>query len=875
MKPFHSVAIPHKDILEGKLNLDIYAADLWEVFKGRSSPEYQDIDEFFRRTYMTASLKSLIDKIEKQLNNNSGAPIIQLQTPFGGGKTHALIALYHLARKDKKNVVVIVGEKLNTSTDPAKCETLWGVIEKQLTGKKGEFSSTPISPGGEQVRGLLEKHTPLLILIDEIVPYLNSISAVKVGSNSNLASQTLSFLQILTNVISSLPNTVLVTTTTPSNPYDKSEEGALLLQTLKSIFSRREIIETPVQDTEIASVIRTRLFSKVDDKSRDELIEQVINYFEKENILPEGVLRNEFKNQFKDSYPFLPDVINTLYHNWGSFTTFQRTRGVLRLLALVVNSLKDKNIPYITLSDFDLNKSSIRQEFLKHIESAFNSVIDSDITGVNSGSKKVDKLLGDSYRGYNIASRVATCIFLSSFSAGVGRGITLTDIKRNAADINIPSQVVSDAVEQMKTRLLFLQASNGKYYFSSQVNLWGLLISIMDNLRPDEISTEREKLTKEALTKVKKFKLYFFPSSSGDIPDDKNLKLIVLKKYDQSFINEIINNKTFISKRVYKNTLIFLCPKEEEIYNLEHSIKLEMAIKSIKKDTKILLSNEQNKSLDEKWNENKEQKYENLRRYYRVVILPSVQVVKELDLGIPTANEPIDYEKDILDILKKEGELVSKLDPYVLKEKYLNEASNPSGYVFTKQIYDASLTTPGEIRFESQSVLEESIREGVRRGYFGIGKKEENELKCEAFKEDFWKPDFSENEVLVSESLAKKLIKGPQGGGEGPPPEPKPPIGPETPIGPEPPPEQEKDDIKRKYGHLHLEFELPKGKASQIFNLVNFLHTKFNKIKISLICDNGFINENEYEQKVKETFEQLGIRLDKEKKEKDLFDYNE
>jgi len=871
MKPFYTVAVPHKDILEGRLNLDVYAADLWEVFKGRSIPEYQDEGEFFNKTYMTEGLDSLIKKIEAQLTKNTGVPVIQLQTPFGGGKTHTLIALYHLARKQNINVVVIVGEKLNTSSDPLKCETLWGVIEEQLTGKKGEFSSMVISPGGEQIRSLLEKHKPLLILIDELIPYLNNISGVKINSETTLASQTLSFLHILTNVISSLPNTVLVATTTPSNPYDKGESGERLVKDLEAIFSRRELIETPVKDSEIALVISKRLFSKIDEKYRDKIVNKVADYFEEQKILPNGMFKNEYKKLFKDSYPFLPDVIDTLYHKWGSFPTFQRTRGVLRLLALVVNSLKDRNIPYISLSDFDLSNQYLRQEFIKHLDSVFNSVIDSDITGNNSGSKRVDKLLGDAYSGYNIATRAATCIFLSSFSTGVEKGITLKDIKRNASYIDFLSQVVSDAVEQMKTKLSYLQTTNDKYYFTSQVNLWGLLINLMDNIPSKEIDKEREELVKNKISSSC-FKVYHFPSNTSDIIDNEQLKLIILKSYDKNFITDIITNKG-VTKRVYRNTLLFLVPKEDEIHSLDYSIKLELAINHIRKDKSIKLSNEQSKQLDEKEKENKSHKEESLRRYYRLLIVPKADGLKEIDLGIPTANEKINYEKEIIENLKSEGEFLSKIDPVVIKEKYLSELSNETGYVSTKQIYESSLKTPGETRFEGKWVLGEAIKEGVKRGLFGFGIKENGNIKCLGFKDDLVNPTFDDNEVIIKEELAKKLIEESQEGIK---------EGWQPPVGPkpqdlddrtqQPPPSPSQPKHEKSLDYLKLSFEIPKGKSSEIFKMVNLLQSRFDKVKLMIECDKGSILENDYETKVKETFSQLGIKLDIEKTGRDLFD---
>src|SRR5690606_34975494 len=129
--------------------------------------------------------------------------------------------------------------------------------------------------------------------------------------------------------------------------------------------------------------------------------------------------------------PFMPDVIETLYHKWGSIPTFQRTRGVLRLLSFVVHSLMESKAEYISLADFDLGQDSIRRELIKYIGNEFDSVVAADITNNDSGSKRIDDSLGKSFRGLKIGTRVATSIFMQSFTGGTERGCHLGEILRS------------------------------------------------------------------------------------------------------------------------------------------------------------------------------------------------------------------------------------------------------------------------------------------------------------------------------------------------------------------------------------------------------------------------------------------------------------
>jgi len=220
---FHTIAVPHEDILAGRLTMDIFAADLWEVYKGRAPDEYQDPTRFFQTTYPTEGLSNLLDVVARRLRGEGGDPVIQLQTPFGGGKTHALIAMYHKAAEWKTHSVVVVGTPL------APTETIWGLMAEQLAGTRKGFEGQT-APRREAFRGLL-------------------------------AAQTLAFLQELTEAVGTLKRVCLVVTLPSSllEHYDESAEQ--LFRQLQRVAGRVEKIYTPVQEHEITQVIRRRLFS--------------------------------------------------------------------------------------------------------------------------------------------------------------------------------------------------------------------------------------------------------------------------------------------------------------------------------------------------------------------------------------------------------------------------------------------------------------------------------------------------------------------------------------------------------------------------------------------------------------------------------------
>ena len=341
MPPFHTIAIPHDDILRGRLTMEVFAADLGEVAHNRGVAEYRDPALFFQKTFVTAGLRTLFDVVQQRLAGQGGDPVIQLQTPFGGGKTHALIALYHKAAEWGARRVVMVG------TTMAATDTLWGQIEQQLTGQRVRFTDL-VAPGrGEALRTLLTTHAPALILVDELLEYVTKASGIQVGE-STLAAQTIAFMQELTELIGAIDRVALVITLPTSliEHYDPSAER--MFQQLQRVSGRVERIYAPVRDDEITHVIRRRLFAQIKEREAMQAVDTFMEYATREGLLPAGVEPSEYRARFRASYPFLPDVVDTLYQRWGSFSSFQRTRGVLRLLALVIAALKDRDLPFIS-----------------------------------------------------------------------------------------------------------------------------------------------------------------------------------------------------------------------------------------------------------------------------------------------------------------------------------------------------------------------------------------------------------------------------------------------------------------------------------------------------------------------------------------------
>ncbi len=830
MTPFHTIAVPHRDILEGRLTLDVFAADLWEVFRGTAPDEYKDPTQFFQKTYQTDGLRNLLSIVEGRLKGQGGDPVIQIQTPFGGGKTHALIAMYHKASEWNAQKVVLVGTPMGAS------DTLWGMLEEQLTGRVERFDGLT-SPGRDALRGLLSENQPVLILMDEVLEYMTKAAGVPVA-DSTLAAQTLAFMQELTEVATILEQVALVITL-PSGTMEHYGEGAeQLFRQLRQVAGRVEKIYTPVQEHEIAQVIRQRLFSQIDANRAGEVIRDFMDYANQESILPPGTEPSEYRKRFEAAYPFQPEAIDVLYQRWGSYPSFQRTRGVLRLLSFVIHSLRESAIPYISLADFDLSVQEIRQELLKHIGPEYDSVVAADITGEDAGAKKVDAGLGDAYTGLKLGSRAATTVFLYSFSGGTESGASLGEIKRSATTTGHPSSALTEAGDGLQEKLFYLQHESGRSYFTNQPNLNSILLTRMENINERAIDELEETELKKNLS-GRQLKTFVSPKNGSDVPDNADLKLVILKKRDDTLMKETLETKGNIL-RVHRNMLFFLIPLETEAAGFYSQLRKIIAYEAIGKDKTLNLSIEQQREVRTELKKATDELNDRLRRYYRTVFIPTREGLKESDLGLPTYGVSKKLDEAVYDKLRSDGEILETVHPLVIKERYLRTDESVS----TEQLYQSSAKTPGEARVIGQG-WESGIRAGVEQGLFGLGELEDEKPICRYFKEHPPSIAFSGSEVIIREDICiaqKKAIEEP----------PKPTGGSTGGEIADPPTPDGRDSVR-------LKFTIPKGKVAGLMGVMNLLQSNFDNLEVELLATEGQMSNQDYEDKIKEAFVQLGI----------------
>lgn len=865
MKPWWQVAVPHKDIREGRLS--DFAADLNSIVKGKASAEYSDPRAFFTRTHFTIGLNNIIKDALRVLSGEEKSKIVQIQTPFGGGKTHALVSLYHLLKNYSKvsdlenvkeilssnglnvpkvNVAVFVG----TVPDPLKGMTPWGEIADQLGDYKRleKHDKKRITPGRELLQSLLSDKKPTLILIDELTEYI-----VKA---KEFEDQIFAFCQELTEAVNASDQCILVCTLPSSAPY--GERGERVLSQLQRIFGRMQVIYTPVEGEEIYQILRKRLFESLGDyKVHEKVANTYFNLYQKlgEEIPPEA-REIHYKEKLLKAYPFHPETIDTLFERWGSIPTFQRTRGALRLLAEVVADLYNRQYPSTLIQPTHINLSNprLRRMFIEHIGEVFESVIASDIGGENAKALRIDRQMGTEYSRFNIATGLATSIFFYSFSGGERRGATAQKLRLALLREEIPPPIIGDAIKKLEDQLWFLHFENNLYYFSNVVGLNRVIIDREEVVTENNIEAEfKSRLEKIAGTE---FDVYIWPKSSSDIPDNKRLKLVALScdlmagaPKTEQLIRTILNTYS-TGFRTYKNSLIFLLADPNEYEGLKKAIRRFYALNAIKseKETMKRLTEEDQEHVEDRLKDADTSIPMRIISLYRYLVKASRDGTKTYDLGIPTVGEKLSLTKRAKDYLKSQELLLDRISPKVLVEKTFAKGDERKPVA---EVREAFLKFPELSILESEQTFNNALIQGVKDGTNGllIGGK-----LC--YKETVFATDILDDAVIVTKEFAEKLKER-----EG--------------LVVEKEEEKEKEEEvkveKEVIKKVSLRAEVPWDKLSDfVRGVIVPLSTEGAQIsleiKVEAQSEKG-INKNTLDFKVKETLKQIGAKVLEEKEE--------
>ena len=697
LKPWYAVATPHEDIREGRLAEAVFAANLWAVVQ-RTAPEvYLDPDEFFRKTYLTTGLSTVLNRVAGALREGgeSGDRIISLQTAFGGGKTHTLVALWHLAKHadrlkesphaeglrravggrlpEQVNGVAVFTNQTCDATqgrkvaDGVHLRTLWGELAYQLGGK-ALYERVRANDESQRVpQGLffevLQAASPCLILLDELADYCVGAAAVPVGDTS-LADQTVSFIQQLTESVQQVPGAVVVATL-PASKYEvaQSEKGQEAFVTLEKRFQRLGADVKPVADEEIYEVVRARLFEAIAPDSEPDYPRHVAQayqamYAAHAGEVPADAAKNTYRELIERAYPFHPLLIDALYTRWGSHPDFQRTRGVLRLLASIVGDLwkrrqgNSQTQHLIQPCHIRWSVDALQAALTRLWGPAYQSVAAADVIGDRSNAGIFDEERGGDYRSEAIGQGLASAILLGSFGGqGDRSGFSSKDLKLACSRQGLNWNYADGALLELENRCFYLHTATAgslgkRYWFGTKPTLNKLVVqyrqqSAKENFEEEILEDLRAESQKGALAGAT-WRVVVDPAE--DLPEQKSLTLLVLPPslaWDENggakdAIQERVKSisaRCGGKDRLYRNTLLFLVGTTRGLSRLRQAHRERAALEGVRADYWDQLDEEQREDLKTRLDSARKAALEALGPAYTVVLRVQGQEVEACSLS--------------------------------------------------------------------------------------------------------------------------------------------------------------------------------------------------------------------------------------------------
>lgn len=635
LKPWREIARPHRDVLEGTFKQSEFAADITQVANGDAPKEYQDAEQFFARTFITEGMRLLLASVAERLAGKGGDPVVQLQTAFGGGKTHTMLAVYHLASRtvstdrlqgippildvagihDLPNARVAVIDGINLSVSQPRrhggieANTLWGELAWQLLKEDGyalvaDSDRDGTSPGKEVLVQLLTKAAPCVVLMDELVAFLRQLEVGK-QFNAGTFDSNITFIQALTEAMKAVPNAMLLASLPESALEVGGTMGQKALDSLEKYFARVESIWKPVATEEAFEIVRRRLFEHAGDIGVVQGIAQQYSDFYRHNAakFPTETQSSHYYDRLCRSYPIHPEVFDRLYEDWSTLDKFQRTRGVLQYMAIVIHRLwvADNRDALIMPGSLPLDDSNVRGKSIHYLPQGWEPVIEKEVDGNRSMAADIDK--NDTRFGqYHAARRVMRTLFLGSAPSGgdqMHRGLEAERILLGACSPEQTLATFEDVLAKLKDKLTYLYADKSRVWLDTKPNLRREMESRKTNISEREqlIPLLKSTITKSFGAPQLIDGIHVFTPAS-DVPDEfgKGPRLVVLPADSFSaFSRSSATNQAFKAAlsilqrrgeqpRVKQNRLVFLVADYDNLARFKEAGRTFLAWQSIVDD---------------------------------------------------------------------------------------------------------------------------------------------------------------------------------------------------------------------------------------------------------------------------------------------------
>jgi predicted AAA+ superfamily ATPase len=632
LKPWREVLPPHDDVATGNFAASEFAADLYKVaFGGEQDTGYADAVEFFGRTYLTEGLTDLVGRAVRRFSGDDNAPpVINLQTNFGGGKTHSMLALWHVAaglpvgefpqetqdlltkngyNSTKVNRVAIVGNHFSpsgvTKPDGTHVNTIWGELAWQLGGPEAfalvARADADRTTPGEALHQLLARYSPAVILVDEWVAYARSLLGRDDLAGGTFDDQ-FTFAQSLTEAAKGTSGVLLVISIPASESGDDTEivagnaeevggaNGLEALKRLQNVVRRVAEQWRPASSAEAYQIVRQRLFKQPDAAALASIgatARAYVDMYRKfSDDFPRDSRETAYEDRIRRTYPIHPELFDRLYEEWSSLERFQRTRGVLRLMSTVIHALwvGEDAAPLIMPGSIPLATANVNAELTQYLQDSWKAIIDADVDGAASEPARIDKdkpLFGQR----SLMKRLARTVFFGA-APTIGSAHKGLETQRVFLGTAVPGDVPGNfhsALTQLGDRATYFYSGSGKYWYDLQANITRKAKDQAERLHKEDVWAEIvRRLQGQAKTRGDFAGVHVCPESNADIPDTDEARLVILhpkvahKRGSDSLAKEFAQQATEhrgTSHRTDRNMLVYLAADESRLDELDSAVR--------------------------------------------------------------------------------------------------------------------------------------------------------------------------------------------------------------------------------------------------------------------------------------------------------------
>lgn len=771
------IAVPRRDIADGSFDESVFAADLGLVAEGTGPSDYLDPVRFFEKTYLTDSLGDVLIELTRRLSGDSAAPgVYRLQTEFGGGKTHTLLAAYHLYRDPKvvantefvrelsaqlrevdilsAAVTVLDGSSLipadpdqGTADMPepgVEIHTLLGYLAYRLGGKESynnvaAHDRAMAGTSTTQLVRLLEEHTPCLILLDEMLEYLNKALSIRTH-DGNLAATTLTIIKELCTAAANVPGAAVVATLTSSRLEDYATvQGQEMQERLSKVVGRTENIVTPVEGDDIFPILHRRLFETVGDIAmRRKVANAYADYYETlGDSLPSSYQESEYRERLAHAFPFHPELVDILTNRWGSLSGFQRTRGALRTLAHAVKALAQRQhkAPLIHPGDVVFADSGVRAEVIRFAGESYKAALNADIIREDSKAAEEDRRRGGQVEEVRLATGLATTAFLNSFGSDRVLGASAAQMLVGVARPGLSKGLINDVRDSLEGLLWYMRFEGGRYRFTTEPNLNKVVLEREGAIGDDIVAGMIRDAVREVGGRSHVVELVANVVESADVPDDMRLTLGVMDFRFRIGREETEATKALVKSileqrgsawRANKNVLMLMVADGPAIAKARASARTLAALRDLGDDSHRLnrFNAEQREQLSKRLGASEQRLPQQVAMAYRHLLMLSERegtgaALEHIDLGPARADSRLTDR--VLDYLRSTDRIVeSTLAPAALLASRFGLLPEGTDAVELDELLGYFAKLPRLPKLADPNVLRQALADGVARGILGL-----------------------------------------------------------------------------------------------------------------------------------------------------------